>query len=211
MSEINLVLTIPQGIITATSLGLEGFAKHRSPGSGKFYRGKAVMVDLALDGDTVAALAAVRTGNRTKTALSNVGFSVTPLAAYRRVFLVKTGGALLELSPPVPLLAVFMANAGGAWDNAKKQIEDGNYGGRGSAQHKAAVVGDTVGDPLKDTAGPALNPMIKVINLVSVLSAPLIIHFKRLTVGLVAFLVVSLGAIVAAIWYSKRTRPADRT
>jgi hypothetical protein len=122
MSEINLVLALPHGIITATSLGLEGFARHRSPGSGKFFRGKAVLVDLALDGDrpgfrfleeggwrdangdTVAALAAVRSGNRTKTALSNIGFSVTPLVAYRRVFLVKTGGALLEMSPPVPLV-----------------------------------------------------------------------------------------------------------
>jgi len=121
------------------------------------------------------------------------------------------GGFLAGVILSGQLLAVFMANAGGAWDNAKKLIEDGNYGGRGSAQHKAAVVGDTVGDPLKDTAGPALNPMIKVINLVSVLSAPLIIQFKRLTFGLVAFLAVSLAAIVAAIWYSKRTRPADRT
>jgi len=109
------------------------------------------------------------------------------------------------------LLAVFMANSGGAWDNAKKLIEDGNYGGRGSAQHKAAIVGDTVGDPLKDTAGPALNPMIKVINLVSVLAAPLLVQFRTITPGVVVFLVLALAAIVAAIWYSKRTARPRRS
>jgi K(+)-stimulated pyrophosphate-energized sodium pump len=76
------------------------------------------------------------------------------------------------------LLAVFMADAGGAWDNAKKMIEDGIYGGKGSEAHKASVTGDTVGDPLKDTSGPAINPMVKVMNMVSLLGLGLVLAYN---------------------------------
>jgi K(+)-stimulated pyrophosphate-energized sodium pump len=101
------------------------------------------------------------------------------------------------------LLAVFMAVAGGALDNAKKYVEDGHFGGKGSPAHKAGVEGDTVGDPLKDTAGPALNPMIKVVNLVSLLAAPLIVE-SRGTVGSWIAMVILAVLVVWSVWQSKR-------
>jgi K(+)-stimulated pyrophosphate-energized sodium pump len=118
------------------------------------------------------------------------------------------GGFLAGIILSGQLLAVFMANAGGAWDNAKKTIEDEDRDlkantGKGSERHKAAVVGDTVGDPLKDTAGPALNPMIKVANLVSLLAAPIIVKYqlfpKEGGVNWIV-LVVAVLLLAATIW-----------
>ncbi len=122
------------------------------------------------------------------------------------------GGFLAGVILSGQLLAVFMANAGGAWDNAKKAIEDeprnvADNTGKGSERHKAGVVGDTVGDPLKDTAGPALNPMIKVVNLVSLIAAPILVSYQHL--GVIGWIVVAalLGGIVWSITRSKKAAP----
>jgi K(+)-stimulated pyrophosphate-energized sodium pump len=106
------------------------------------------------------------------------------------------------------LMAVFLANSGGAWDNAKKMVEDGKFGGKGSPQHAATVIGDTVGDPFKDTAGPAINPLLKVMNLVALLIAPAVVTLSfgpdANTAARVAIAVVAFAIIVGAVVFSKR-------
>jgi K(+)-stimulated pyrophosphate-energized sodium pump len=106
------------------------------------------------------------------------------------------------------LMAILLANSGGAWDNAKKMVEDGAYGGKGSPAHEATIIGDTVGDPFKDTAGPAINPLIKVMNLVSLLIAPAVV---KLSIGAdsntgvrVLIALAAAAVIVAAVVLSKR-------
>jgi len=101
------------------------------------------------------------------------------------------------------LMANFLSNSGGAWDNAKKFIEDGNEGGKGSDAHRAAVIGDTVGDPFKDTAGPALNPLIKVMNLVALLMLPAMISLRNDDVRFV-IAGVALLVLIGAVMFSKR-------
>ena len=90
------------------------------------------------------------------------------------------GGLLAGALVTGVLMAVFMSNSGGAWDNAKKYIEDGHHGGKGSEAHKAAVVGDTVGDPFKDTSGPSINILIKLMTIVSLVFAPLFLSIGSL-------------------------------
>ena len=145
-------------------------------------------------------------------ALATMGV-VTPILVGMWLGVEALGGFLAGLILSGQLLAVFMNNAGGAWDNAKKTIEDEprdpeNNLGKGSERHKASVVGDTVGDPLKDTAGPALNPMIKVVNLVAVIVAPMVAQYDHLGVGGWTIFAVLLASLIWSIWYSRRTEDA---
>jgi K(+)-stimulated pyrophosphate-energized sodium pump len=125
------------------------------------------------------------------------GLGIGPLAGFL-VGAIATG----------TLMAVFLANSGGAWDNAKKLVEDGYHGGKGSEAHSATVIGDTVGDPFKDTAGPAINPLIKVMNLVSLLVVAAVVNLSygdnandavRIIIA-----VLAAAGLVAAVWVSKQ-------
>jgi K(+)-stimulated pyrophosphate-energized sodium pump len=125
------------------------------------------------------------------------GLGVGPLACY-------LAGAIAAGT----LMAIFLANSGGAWDNGKKLIEDGHYGGKGSPAHEATIIGDTVGDPFKDTAGPSINPLIKVMNLVSLLIASAVVKItygQDSNTGLrIAIALVAVVIIVGAVYVSKR-------
>jgi K(+)-stimulated pyrophosphate-energized sodium pump len=142
---------------------------------------------------------------------------LTPVIVGFGIGFTALGGFLVAVILVGQLMANYLSNAGGAWDNAKKYIEDGNEGGKGSDSHKAAVIADTVGDPFKDTAGPALNPLIKVMNLVSLLMLPAIINMSDVDPitkiatpkgGGVAIAGVALVVLIGAIAFSKRKKEA---
>ncbi|MGY2067225.1 sodium-translocating pyrophosphatase [Blastococcus sp. SYSU DS0619] len=140
------------------------------------------------------------------------GLGIGPLAAY-----------LVGAIAAGTLMAVFLSNSGGAWDNAKKMVEDGSYGGKGSEAHAATVIGDTVGDPFKDTAGPAINPLIKVMNLVALLIAPAVVALSvgedantpvRVAIALAAVVVVVVAVVVSkrrSVVVGEPTSEADGT
>lgn len=119
------------------------------------------------------------------------------------------GGYLAGAILTGQLMAVLLANSGGAWDNAKKKIEDGLFGGKGTEYHKAGVICDTVGDPFKDTAGPALNPLIKVMNLVGILIAPVVIQ-PIAPAARAAIVLIALAALAFAVYWSKRGSIVDQ-
>ncbi|KWT59532.1 potassium transporter [Streptomyces albus subsp. albus] len=133
---------------------------------------------------------------------------LTPMAVGFSLGVGALGSFLAGAIGTGTLMAVFLANSGGAWDNAKKLVEDGHHGGKGSEAHAATVIGDTVGDPFKDTAGPAINPLLKVMNLVALLIAPAVVKFsygadKNVGVRIVVA-VLAVTIIVGAVYLSKR-------
>jgi K(+)-stimulated pyrophosphate-energized sodium pump len=137
---------------------------------------------------------------------------ITPIIVGMILQVEALGGFLAGIILSGQLLAVFLNNTGGAWDNAKKLIEDEpkdplNNLGKGSERHKSSVVGDTIGDPFKDTAGPALNPMIKVVNLVALIIAPIVVTYKNIGIGGWVVVIILLALLTWAILQSKRPAP----
>ncbi|MFD7285070.1 sodium-translocating pyrophosphatase [Streptomyces sp. NPDC059863] len=133
---------------------------------------------------------------------------LTPIAVGFSLGVGALGSFLAGAIGTGTLMAVFLANSGGAWDNAKKLVEDGHHGGKGSEAHAATVIGDTVGDPFKDTAGPAINPLLKVMNLVALLIAPAVVQFSYgadASAGVRALVaLLALAVIIGAVYVSKR-------
>jgi K(+)-stimulated pyrophosphate-energized sodium pump len=160
-----------------------------------------------------AQVVGISTASAQKELLPLAAISVLTPIFVGLVFHVEAlGGFLAGIIVSGQLLAVFMSNAGGAWDNAKKSVEDEPRDlkantGKGSERHKASVVGDTVGDPLKDTAGPALNPMIKVVTMVSLIMAPLIVSIKGTPWWVIVIAVVIFGGMAWAFMQSKKEAP----
>ncbi|MFD8563368.1 sodium-translocating pyrophosphatase [Streptosporangium canum] len=129
---------------------------------------------------------------------------LTPIAVGFALGYAPLGAFLAGAIACGTLMAVFLANSGGAWDNAKKLVEDGHHGGKGSSAHEATIIGDTVGDPFKDTAGPAINPLLKVMNLVALLIAPAVVTYADNVALRIGVTVVAAGIVVAAVVVSKR-------
>ena len=138
---------------------------------------------------------------------------LTPVIVGFGIGFTALGAFLVAVILVGQLMANYLSNAGGAWDNAKKYIEDGNEGGKGSDSYRAAVIADTVGDPFKDTAGPALNPLIKVMNLVSLLIVPAMLGMAKFNPvtriatpkgGSVAIAGAALVILIGAVMFSKR-------
>src|SRR5512139_3744957 len=162
-----------------------------------------------------ASVVGISTASAQKELIPLATLSVlTPLFVGLVLQVEALGGFLVGIILSGQLLAVFLSNAGGAWDNAKKAIEDEprnlqHNTGKGSDRHKAGVVGDTVGDPMKDTAGPALNPMIKVANLVSLLAAPIIVKYPMVQAdGSINYIVViiAVALLAATVWAIGRSK-----
>jgi K(+)-stimulated pyrophosphate-energized sodium pump len=129
---------------------------------------------------------------------------LTPIAVGFGLGIGALGSFLAGTIATGTLMAVFLSNSGGAWDNAKKFVEDGHFGGKGSEAHAATVIGDTVGDPFKDTAGPAINPLLKVMNLVALLIAPAVVAMTledkdamRIGLALAATAVIVVSVIIS--------------